>query len=210
VVSTGTVVMTGKAMTSALKKSSGTPRNGERNAAEPRSEGHRLLAQVSDSLGVVARAAGAGKTSAHRWLSGGAPDEAARRNLYAAYGIPVESWDQPPLGGAAIEAEGDSAQVAGHTVEPPKSSYAHFMLLIGGIELIKPKLSPSEQRRAIRDVAAIRALADRALAAERADMQRLVRDHPGWQRFEDAVAEALEPYPDAKRAVAELLEKRGL
>jgi hypothetical protein len=207
--------MSQKASTSSLKKSAGTDRNSERNVSAqsvPRSEGHRLLLAITDSMAVVARAAGAGKTSVHRWRSGERPDESARRNLAKAYGIAVESWEQAPAAVPVAQAANDiggAAMDAPAPIDVPESSAAHFLDLMTQVrrDRINGNLSPSERLKALEREGALRAQYERAKAADRATEELIVREHPHWARFEEELMRVLSKYPDAMREVAEAMER---
>jgi transcriptional regulator with XRE-family HTH domain len=205
--------MNGKSVTSSSKKSAGTPRNGHRNASLARSEGHRQLLGVPDSMATVARAGGVGKTSVHRWLSGeSGPDAEARRNLKKAYKIPVESWDQAPRPEPAVEPDREvsASDSAPHAqLEVPSSSAVHFLDLMTEVRRnrIEGGLSPSERLKAIEREGALRAQYERAKGSDRITEELIVREHPHWARFEETLIRALSKYPDAMREVAEALEK---
>jgi hypothetical protein len=205
---TGTVYVAIKPTTPTSKKSNGTPRNGERNALTPRSEGHRLLIAVGDSRAAVARAAGSAKTSAHRWLSGfGLPEPDARKKLRQAYGIPIEAWEQAPRSPEREHREPETE--AEPEVDAPANSAAHFLELIRDIRRIKRELSPSEQLKAIKDEGALRSLYERALSQTAREWDRTIRESPQWQRFEDAIVRALSDFPEARAAVLDALERMG-
>jgi hypothetical protein len=203
--------MTSRSVTSTKKKSNGTPRNGARNASVPRSEGHRLLLEVPDSLATVARAAGVGKTSAHRWISGeSVPEPEARRNLKKAYGIPVEAWDQAaqaPQAVASTDAPDETAPRA--QLEVPTSSAVHFFDLMTEVRRnrLEAGLSPSERLKAIEREGALRSQYERARGADRTTEELIVREHPHWARFEETLMRVLSQHPAVMREVAEALEK---
>lgn len=191
------------------KKSTGTPRNTARDAVPPRSEGMRLLLAVKDSLAVISRAAGAGRTSVHRWLSGeGLPDEQARKKLCSAYAIPVDAWERSPSSNAA-ESEPASDPVARSIVDVPSSSAMHFFDLMTEVKRtrIEGNLSSSEVLKAIEREGALRAQYERAKGADRATEELIVRDHPHWARFEEELMKVLSRHPDVMREVAEVMEK---
>lgn len=163
--------------------------------------------EVGDSLGVVARAAGAGKTSVHRWFNGtGLPEQDARRKLRAAYGIPVEAWEQAPARRKqelAIEPEEDV------DADVPANTAAHLLELMRDIRRIKRGLSPSEQVKATKDEGSLRSQYERALDKVARDWDRVIRESPQWIAFTDALMRALDKHPDAKTDVLEVLERMG-
>lgn len=167
-----------------------------------------MLMEVPDSLAVVARAAGAGRTSVHRWLAGtGLPESEARRKLRKAYEIPIESWEQSPRQPERVQEPVDTDDEL--EVDAPANSAAHFLELIRDIRRIKRELSPSEQLKAIKDEGALRSLYERALSQTAREWDRTIRESPQWQRFEDAIVRALSDFPEARAAVLDALERMG-
>jgi len=194
------------------KKSHGTRRDNARDGlggASHVSEGHRLLVGMKASVRVVARAAGAGKSSVQRWMSGeGVPEPDARRNLRSAYGIPIEAWDQPPQRVHHDDAEPAEAEPDAPEVEPPTGAAEHFLELIRGFRRIRPTLSPSEQLKALKEEGGLRKAYDDAVGKVAKDWDYFIRTEQ-WERFENLLMHTLDKYPEAKAAVHEAFEKLG-
>lgn len=203
--------------TSKAEKNAGTAGNGAGNGSGPafpiRTEGQRLLLACGDSVATVARAAGVGsKATVHRWKTGERiPEGEHRRNLKRAYGIPVEAWDCEPEAG---DVDGVSEPEAPRSSVPvaekvPASSADHFLELMQEARAVRVSskgISALERLRSIEREGALRTQYERARAGERASEGQIIQNHPNWSRFEEKLLKALLTYPDAARAVADVLE----
>jgi hypothetical protein len=183
-----------------------------------RSEGQRLLLAVSGSLASIAAAVGAGsKQSVSDWRTGKqVPSRETRAKLFAAYEIPPEAWALAP-GTTAAPTPPSPAEVAAElafdtAIAAAPSTLRDCLTLLAAVqaERAKPTLTPAERVKLSDTEARILALRHRLETKAEMIEDRIVREHPMWQRMKKTIVRALVKYPDAARAVvAAIREHEG-
>lgn len=166
-----------------------------------RSEGQLRFVQIVGSLAAIAaRLQMRSAQSVADWRTGRkVPSQDARVRIEREFGIAVDLWSVLPggLAGADPDSEPDDVDTA-----PLPSSLDMCLAMLRVMQRDRQRdLVPSERSK-LADAEA-RLIALRARLEEQVELSedRYVRDHPAWKRFCDLVLEALEPYPDAARAV---------
>ena len=171
-----------------------------------RSEGQRMLLHVSGSLAAIAEAIGSkSPQSVLDWRNGTrVPIAAARAQMEAVLGIPIEAWNRLP---ATHESNPEPEEQA-----PPLATLESCLELLAVIrrDRMVPNLLPGERAKLVDAEARILKL--RADLEQRAELSedRYVREHPGWIRARNEIARVLLQHPAAARAVAEALERLNL
>lgn len=167
-----------------------------------------MLLHVSGSLQAIANEIGARSAqSVLDWRNGKRmPAIEARAAMASAFGIPIEAWSMLP---AADGASSSATTVLQDPNAPLPSTLDACMQLLQIIQRDRNSagLLPAERVK-LADAEA-RILKLRAELERHAELSedRYVRDHPAWHRVRKAVAQALLPYPEAARAVADALER---
>lgn len=182
------------------------------DAAAPKTEGQRLLAQVSGSLSEMAARVGcSSKQSIANWRTGvRTPDAPMREALHREFGIPPESWAQRP----AAEAERKPT-----STPPPRPATAgkgqtldevcaHIEFLREQME--RPGQFPADQAKWAREYSSALALKFRLERANELLEDAIVRQHPMWRRIRAALLKALERHPAAARDVVDALSTAGI
>ena len=182
------------------------PKRGRPSGAKSpkvKTEGQRLLLEVSGTEGEMAKSLGCSPAVVGHWKRGRRvpQDGAARQKLNLLFGIPPRAWDVKP--GEAIEPkQQDPAGGQGSsTLEITCSQIAAIETALGNEALTDT--NAARLRDTLGKMLALRARMERDSALEE---DRVVREHPEWLRVKAAIIEALRPYPDAAAAVAEVLE----
>lgn len=164
-----------------------------------------MLLHVSGSLVAIAKAIGvkSPQTVLH-WRNGRSiPSPELRAQMQVVLGIPIQAWTKRPGG-----AEGEATSSPGEEVAPG-TSLQECLELLAAIrkDRHQPNLLPGERSKLIDAEARILKLrSDLEMRAELSE-DRYVREHPAWLRLRNVIADALDPYPDAARAVADALER---
>lgn len=173
-----------------------------------RSEGQRMLLQVTGSLQAIAREISptCSAQSVNEWRHGQRKPSAAFRPLiFAAFGIPVDAWVKRPLTESVpLDAESDD--------EPSGTTLDDVQRLIAQVRKDRkmPNMLPSERVKLVSAEAGLLKLkADLEARAELSE-DRYVREHPAWLRARNVISATLKQYPEAARAVADALERLGL
>lgn len=176
-----------------------------------RSEGQRMLLYVTGSAhAIAAEVSVRSAQSIVDWRSGKRmPSVEARARMQDAFGIPIEAWSQAPSNGEAAAAA--PAPLADPNAPIPSSLEACLSLLSQiQRDRVTPNLLPAERvKLADAEARILKLRADLERSAEFSE-DRYVRDHPAWLRVRREIAHALEPFPEAARAVADALERMEL
>jgi hypothetical protein len=203
-----------------------------------RSEGQRLLIAVNDTATTrqIASSCGVTHQVVAEWLGGRkVPRPENRAGLWNAYSIPAPSWGRLPLGSPASTPQLDAGEHAngnghaptnGHatpaTPAPPStaapssgaapSSVDDARVLLGQIRAraTAADLLPSDAVRLADSEAKILALLHRMQRDADLLEDRIVREHPAWQRTRAALTRVLARHPLAAAEVADELEKLGM
>lgn len=186
---------------------------------EPITEGQRLLqvASVAQRLTLEQIAAQVGTSPAPvmLWLRGETrPNVEMRARLAGAFGISPHAWDQrcqKPANG-----EGETSQAAYTTAPPPAgpppapplparstSTLESCLNVLDDIRGARSdvQLLPSERIKLADAEARILALRARLERDVERTEDRMVREHPEWQRLKRAILKALLPHPAALKDV---------
>lgn len=172
-----------------------------------RTEGQRLLLAVAGSQADLAATLGVARSAIGFWRRGEkVPDSESRAKLKAAYGIAPRAWDRRPSGGE--EPPRDPPPAAG---ERPRLTALDGVLQQIDL-LLEMQESMGEDDSVADKVRIVDKLNDAYETMRRLELEqelledRIVREHPAFQRATAAMLEALRPHPDAARAAAEALE----
>lgn len=164
-----------------------------------RSEGQRLLLELTDSLSTIGRAVGATKQAVGLWRAGtNVPDDARRRALEQHYGIPFAAW-AGRLEVARPREPDPIAAVDDDEAEPSVMDDCVRLLRSLRKQLGREDLTPRERVQLTE--AFSRAVSQKArLERERELLEdRVIREHPKWRRLKAAMLEVLSKHPAAAR-----------
>lgn len=178
-------------------------------APVPQTEGQRQLLEVADSLAAIATKVGCSKPLAGFWRGGSkSPSSAMRERLEEAYGIPPVAWDLAP--GAAVEVE-EPEDVEPETDVEGADTLALTNAQLAAIRqaLRSKKLSEAARSKKEDTYAKLLALKARLERDQELAEDRIVREHPMWRRIRETVLEAVKPWPEAARAIAQKLQELG-
>ncbi len=173
-------------------------------ASMPSSEGQRQLRELPESGAAIARAVNVTRASVSTWLTGSStPSAAMRQALEACFGVPIATWEQAPVADAAVppDAPPDDAEP-----QPPAEMPTDVE------ELAKLAVYASRQRQsaAVSDTVKLKwATLEKSCRTELARRYDLTEAEiaalPAFRATVARMATALEPYPDARRALVEVL-----
>jgi hypothetical protein len=177
-------------------------------------QGALLLRATNKSLSQIVAETGASKTIASYWRSAERKPLSDKRDLlFELYAIPRDSWDQEIDGTEAPSDEESSERPSLSAVNVGPRATAVDQLQ-AHVDRIEARLKQAEADKVgLRDWAAIASARTRALEVlarvngdlSPSDEDKIARS-ASWKRIQSAIAEALRPYPDAARALAEALE----
>lgn len=183
-----------------------------------RSEGQRLLLAVQASLSEIGEQIGTHKVSVGEWRRGEkTPGPAMRAALEASYAIPRASWDLSPARVGAPDGTVEYPRTAGRVDERAEgdrelSTLEECNALIRSTKRAAAEgeaLLPSERVKLNDTLAKLLAL--RARLERENDMleDRIVREHPLWQRIKRVTLAALVKHPAAARDLIDAWRKVG-
>lgn len=192
------------------------------------------LAQCGESPEQVARRAGAKLARVYQWLRGERrPGVAWRERIHDLYGISPEHWDLPiefEPGGANLLAQLDSppAPVVQEETRPksdsvrvqapagaPQSAAETADLLLSQVQAFRsrvevdPVLTLSEKAKVLKTCADTLSQVYKLTGAASEMPESKLLKTPAWRRVEAALVAALEPWPEALRAVGAALQGMG-
>jgi|ERR1041384_2475166 hypothetical protein len=159
---------------------------------------------AADSIANTAAKLGCSPRIVSGWRSGQKiPNERSRATIERAYGIARALWDKAPSG----------APASGSAPPPPTSDTAaresaEARLRAQLTRLKEQRADPALTERGRLELEKLELAASRALArAEGLELsERKILSSVAWRRVRDRVVVALEPYPEAMRAVANALD----
>jgi transcriptional regulator with XRE-family HTH domain len=174
-----------------------------------RSEGQRMLLAVTGSLTAIAKDLGCRSPSAiHHYREGKrTPTPEMRARMYTAYGIPVEAWSVRPGGLSEPEAALEVAQSAAPAGAPSTLEDCLALLAVIRGERQQRGLLASERVKLATAETQILSLRSRLEQAAEFAEARYVLEHPAWIRLRRVIVQALEPYPDAAKAVRDAIAR---
>jgi hypothetical protein len=173
----------------------------KRPAKKVRSEGQRLLMLVPGSLQQIGDSIGATKQAVALWRDGArVPEEKWRRKLHALYDILPDAWGYGP-GEAPVDEPDEPPAEPQLEREPTALEDVSRLLSLLRTQLNRPNLLARE--RAQLGDAFARALTQKERLERAREMleDRVIREHPQWQRLKNEIIAALIPHPEAARDV---------
>lgn len=189
-----------------------------RQSNKASTEGQRLLLELRVKRAEVADACGVSGPLVSQWRSGKKrPSAAGRRVLEETFGIPAGAWDLAPGSQVtpSVPPAGNPVPAPAPAAVPSPSLGAGRLTTIEGVnreidlleEMREENLMPSERIK-LSDTAG-KFYAIRARIEKDAELyeDRVVKAAPFWRRARSAILEAVRPFPDAARAMAEALEE---
>ena len=171
-----------------------------------RSEGQRMFLHVTGSIHAITRELHMrSPQSVLDWRHGRkTPGAEARAKIENAFGIPQRAWLIRP--GGSLDPTAAPAPSPPSTLAPvaTPTTLEDCLALLAAIRADRNQrgLMSPERIRLSEAEAKVLTLRMRLEAAVELSEDRYVRDHPGWARLERCLLAALEPYPEASRAVA--------
>lgn len=201
----------------AASRSCMTRRGKKKRVITAATEGQRQLRDLGATTRAIAKRAGVSVGLAAQWRTGEKlPPEAKRKKLESLFGIPAKSWDRRPESEAptaAAEETSSSTAAAAAVVLPPDGSdtleLTNLALASIRATLARGNLSEAASARTQDSLTKLLSLRARLERDQELLDDRIVRDHPQWARIKEAIRNAVEPFPDAARAIHEALEKLG-
>jgi hypothetical protein len=198
-----------------------------------RSEGQRLLLAVKATLTELQNACGASRQTVIDWRFGRAtPNPAGRAALWNAYEIPAPSWGRLPSGmrpdppldppatlpapAATPAPAAPAAPTNGHAVPAAvvsaPSSLDETAALLGQIrrQLEATDILPSDRVRITDSYTRTLALQHRLQREVDLTEDRIIREHPTWQRIRTELARVLARYPAIADEVCAALDRLGV
>lgn len=182
-------------------------------------EGQRLLREESATTRTIAKRAGVSAGLAAQWRTGEKlPAEAKRKKLESLFGIPAKSWDRRPTTSSSTTPAPDASAAAdASAIEAAMRAGTDLdtleltNLALASIRatLARGNLSEAASARTQDSLTKLLSLRARLERDQELLDDRIVRDHPQWARIKEAIRNAVEPFPDAARAIHEALEKLG-
>lgn len=185
-------------------------------ARATRNAGGVALARVCKASSEIGEALGRSKVAVGRWISGERrPSPADRERMRELYKIDPSLWDEKPSKRApkvasepsTIAAETlDDVGVVGGAIASARALQEELNLEIAALQSDRADKSatPAERTRRMRELGAL--TMQLAEITGQLDLGRVILKLPMWKRLETEMLEALKPFPDAAKAVAERLE----
>ncbi len=176
---------------------------------EVRTEGQRRLLEVEESDLEISAQLGTKKAIVGHWRRGRRlPGVGNRRKLELLYDIPLRAWDVTP-GTEATETVTEITTPA--AIPRNHSANDTLTMVLVQIEAIETDLRNAKltdaSKSKLRDTLT-KLLSLRAKLEQNRELleDHVVREHPEWLRLKARMLEALKPYPDAAKAVADALD----
>jgi len=167
-----------------------------------KNEGQRLFRNVEGSEKDLAKKIGVGRAIIGHWRRGlRIPSDVQRKKLELLFGIPVKAWDVPAwarfydsspkdkLKPLEVEKKTDTLSIAKRQVKDIVES------------LDNDDLTDGAQAKLRDTLAKVLALQSRLERDQELREDRYVREHPSWVALKSKLVNALEPYPQAAKAV---------
>lgn len=171
-----------------------------------RNQGSVALANTNQTQEAIAVVCKKSRVAVAHWLSGAkkpAPD--ARKILQKKYGIAEDAWDKeieskPRTKPTSTDANGKLVVPRGR-YSMAAAAYTLCEELYDEINRNRTKMTFLERVKMLRELASAQKDVRRDCETWREGDAELL-DSPWWKRIERTLNEALEPYPDAAKAVA--------
>ena len=194
-------------------------------------EGSRMLAAITKQRGVtdVARQCKANRAAVYHWMSGrNLPNARAQDAIFSAFGIPTTAWelasdDAPPKAASPVAAtpstQAKTPRPAPAVPRPDPDAAATksaLDLAKEQVQRVTRRLLDSEdadvslQELGRQEVTLAKCLALYSqLSGERELSESMIVRSAPWAKLLRLVHEALEPFPQAAKAIADKLEAYG-
>lgn len=182
---------------------------------EIKTEGQRLFCEVSGTERGLALKVGCGKSLIGYWRRGQRmPSDEQKHKLELLFGIPQRAWDVPPgtkldepvVGKKESKVESKTESKAESTLSSQVSKSDTLSITKAQIDEIVESLNDNNltntARSKLRDtLTKLLALQGRLERDQELREDRYVREHPRWLALKKRIVSALEPYPQAAKAV---------
>jgi transcriptional regulator with XRE-family HTH domain len=181
-------------------------------ASPPQSEGQRQLRALTHSAGELAERIGVSRQTVNYWRTGQkTPGPEMRAAIERATAIPAQSWERTPVDRPSprpAKAPLPSAPLPPVTLSGRPSTLDEVTQLLGDLDAdAEGDILPSELAR-IRDTKTkALALKARIEAQDALFEAAAITKHASWKRLRATMLDALRPFPDAARAVADALQQ---
>lgn len=176
------------------------------------SEGQRMLLHVTGTLAAIANECEArSKQSVLDWRNGKRkPSVEARARIYAAFNIPPAAWDTPP--GIVPYDKPPPAAYDANAAPDAATTLQEVLALLAVVRRDRMNAAVTLAERVRLTGAETQLLKLRAELESKAELSedRYVREHPSWLKAKREIARVLVAYPEAARAVVDVLTKLDL
>jgi len=172
-------------------------------------EGRRLLRELEGSNAGIAEKLGCSKALVGHWRLGTRlPSDAHKEKMELLFGIPRRSWDVKPNAklhtstpSTVVLTRATSEEGGDDTMRITTGQINTILMTLKGDELTDS--AAAKMRDTLQKLLALRARMerDRDLLED-----KVVREHPEWVRIKAVIVAALKPYPEAAKAIAEVLK----
>ena len=175
---------------------------------ETRTAGAVHLVRLGTKDGVIAERIGCDRTLVVRWKSGErVPTEAQRLRLEEAYGIARGEWEQPV---SKAPATTEAREVANTMALTPSDE------VVANARVLQQKAmelcdevkggTPEERVSILEKSARVVAITGKILGEDSRVSKAKILRSPEWGEIQNAIFEALKPYPDAFEAVVSKIQ----
>lgn len=187
-----------------------------------RSEGQRLLMAAPGSTSEVGNNIGVTRQAVADWRCGNkVPNAASRAALWSAYQIPAQAWVRMPDDGSEPAptnghppAPAPAAQLteqASSTLSSPTTLEETDRLLASiRLHASDKQLMPNDRVRLADAEGKILSLRHRMQRDTDLLEDRIIREHPAWQRVRGEIARVLARHPQAADEVADALDRLNM
>lgn len=167
--------------------------------ATTRNAGAIALKRLGKREVTIAKELGVSQSTVHRWIDGSRkPAKAQRKKILQKYGIAVDLWDsEPPKRGRPKKEK---------SPESGRELALRMRAMIGdSLDDISVDPSPDERVQVIERCARALVSLGKVTGESTELTMAMVLASPIWRRIEDVFVAALEPWPEAARAIADAL-----
>lgn len=188
------------------------------NGDKSPTRGGDMLARCPDSHAEIAAKMGVDKSLVTRWRSGARrPSDEDQGRLEEFYGIPRAAWNEPPAPMAKVEGSASAAaSPVVHRDAKPSNRVVDYAnednnerlqryIRDGMTELeLDVELSGVKRAEALKKLVDAQVALDKSTGENALTMARIAA-HPEFLRVVRLITEAIEPYPEARNKVMEIL-----
>lgn len=186
--------------------------------AELKTEGQRLICEVEGTERALATKIGCGKSMVGHWRRGERmPSDEQKHRLELLFGIPRRAWDVAPGTDLTHITEWRDPTKPKEPKEPSKQNGQNKQPVTDTLGITKaqvqaivesldnPGLTDASKAKLRDTLAKVLALQSRLERDQELREDRYVREHPRWVALKQRIVRALEPYPQATKAVLEAI-----